>query len=32
MSVSLGPQKNPKIGNFYFKKNLIPNLVSKVLY
>jgi hypothetical protein len=27
-----GPPKNPVLGNFYFKKILTPNLVSKVLY
>jgi hypothetical protein len=27
-----GPKKNPEIGNFYLKKILTPNLVSKVLY
>jgi hypothetical protein len=26
------PLKSPEIGNFYFKKILISNLVSKVLY
>jgi hypothetical protein len=30
--VARGPQKNPEIGNFYLKKILTPNLVSKVLY
>jgi hypothetical protein len=27
-----GPPENPEVGNFYFKKILISNLVSKVLY